>query len=114
MGKEHSHDVIRRLIAGKEEDVMRGLLSIDRIFEALCVEITEDSNEVQTEILAHRENEEAATETEILLERLLVQCVGFWSIGIIKKLDDLRAIIKISLPVELGEKYESLVKKMHL
>lgn len=25
MGKEHSHDVIRRLIAGKEEDVMRGL-----------------------------------------------------------------------------------------
>ena len=40
MGKEHSHDVIRRLIAGKEEDVMRGLLSIDRIFEALCVEIT--------------------------------------------------------------------------
>ena len=33
MGKEHSHDVIRRLIAGKEEDVMRGLLSIDRIFE---------------------------------------------------------------------------------
>lgn len=111
MAKEHSHDVIRRLISGKEDAVMRGLLFIDRIFEALCVEITEDSKEVQTEILAHRENEEAATGTEILLERLLVQCVGFWSVGIIKNLDDLRAIIKISLPVELGEKYESLVKK---
>ncbi|MBQ5849804.1 MAG: hypothetical protein IIW54_03155 [Lachnospiraceae bacterium] len=110
MGKEHSHDVIKRLVISKEDEVMRGLLSIDRIFEVLCVETTEDFDKVQAEILAYRQHEEAATGVEIFLERLLVQCIGFWNVGIIKNKDDLHGIIKISMPVELGEKYEELIK----
>lgn len=111
MGKEHSHDVVKRLVEGSEDELMRGILSIDRVFEALCVEITEESDKVQAEILAHRQHEDVATGVEIFLERLLVQCIGFWSVGIIKNLDDLHGIIKISMPVELGEKYEELIGK---
>lgn len=111
MRKEHSHDVVKRLVEGSEDELMRGLLSIDRIFETLCVEITDDYNKVQSEILAYRQHEDAATGVEIFLERLLVQCIGFWSVGIIKNLDDLHGTIKISMPVELGEKYEELVGK---
>ena len=95
---------------GKDE-LMRGLLSIDRIFEALCVEKMEDYDKVQAEILAYRQHKETATGNEIFLERLLVQCIGFWSVGIIKSMDDVRGIIKISMPVELGKKYEEMIEK---
>ena len=111
MGKEHSHDVVKRLVEGSEDELLRGLLSIDRVFEALSVEVAEDFDRVQEEILAHRQQEETATGVEIILERLLVQCIGFWSVGIIKNLDDLRGIIKISMPMELGEKYYELIGK---
>lgn len=110
MGKEHSHDVIKRLVKGKEDKVMRGLLSIERIFEVLCVETTEDFDKVQAEVLAYRQHEDGATGSEIFLERLLVQCIGFWIVGIIKNVEDLHGIIKISMPVELGEKYEEMIK----
>lgn len=75
----------------------------------MCVEITDDYDKVQSEILAHRQHEDAATGVEIILERLLVQCIGFWSVGIIKNLDDLHAIIRISMPVELGNKYYEMI-----
>lgn len=110
MEKEHSHDVVKRLVEGREDELMRGLLSIERVFEALCTEVTEDFDKVQEEVLAHRQHEEAATGVEIFLERLLVQCIGFWSAGIIKNAEDLHGIIKISMPVELGEKYEEMIK----
>ncbi|MBO5353125.1 MAG: hypothetical protein J6A77_07475 [Lachnospiraceae bacterium] len=111
MREEHSHDVIKRLVDGKENELLRGLLSVDRIFESLCVGIMEDDGKVQAEILAHRQREDAATGVEIFLERLLVQSIGFWSAGIIKNMDDLHRIIKISMPVELGEQYEEMIKK---
>lgn len=111
MGKEHSHDVIKRLVKGREDELMRGLLSIDRIFEVLCVEVTEDFDKVQAEVLARRQQEEGATGLEVFLERLLAQCIGFWNVGLIKNMEDLRGIIKISMPVELGEKYEELAGK---
>lgn len=111
MGKEHSHDVIKRLVEGSEDELMRGLLSIDRIFEALCVEIKEDFDKVQEEVLAHRQHEEEATGVEVFLERLLVRCIGYWGVGIIKNMEDLHGIIKISMPLELGEKYEEMIGK---
>ena len=111
MGKEHSHDVVKRLVEGSEDELMRGLLSIDRIFEVLCVEVTEDFDKVQAEVFARRQQEEGATGVEIFLERLLTQCIGFWSVGIIKNLDDLRGIIKLAMPMELGEKYYELIEK---
>ena len=111
MEKEHSHIVVKKLVEGREDELMRSLLSIDRIFEVLCVEAIEDSDKVQAEILAHRQNEEGATGIEVFLERLLVQCIGFWNVGIIKNMDDLHSIIKIMMPVELGEKYEEMIGK---
>lgn len=111
MRKEHSHDVVKRLVEGREDELMRGLLSIDRIFEVLCVEMTEDFDKVQAEVFACRQQEEGATGLEVFLERLLVQCIGFWNVGLIKNMEDLRGIIKISMPVELGEKYEEIVGK---
>lgn len=111
MREEHSHDVIKRLVDGKENELLRGLLSVDRIFESLCVGIMEEDAKVQAEILAHRQREDAVTGVEIFLERLLVQSIGFWSAGIIKNMDDLHRIIKISMPVELGEQYEEMIKK---
>ena len=47
----------------------------------------------------------------MFLERLLAQCIGFWNVGIIKNMEDLHGIIKISMPVELGEKYYELLGK---
>ena len=111
MGKEHSHDVVKRLVEGSEDELMRGLLSIDRIFEVLCVEVTEDLDKVQEEVFARRQQEEGATGVQVFLERLLVQCIGFWNVGIIKNKEDLHGIIKISMPMELGEKYEELIGK---
>lgn len=109
--KEHSHVIVKRLVEEKEDKLMRMLLSIDRIFEALCVEVTENFDNVQEEILADRQYEEAATGVEVFIERLLVQCIGFWHVGIIKDMDDLHRIIKITMPVELGEKYEEMIGK---
>lgn len=111
MGKEHSHDVVKRLVEGREEELMRGLLSIDRIFEVLCVEVTEGFDKVQAEVFVHRQLEEGVTGVEVFLERLLAQCIGYWNVGIIKNMEDLRGIIKISMPVEMGEKYEEMVGK---
>lgn len=111
MKKEHSHDVVKRLVEEKEDELMRVLLSIDRVFEALCVEVTENSDNVQEEILADRQHEEGATGIEIFVERLLVQCIGFWRVGLIKNMDDLHSIIQITMPVELGEKYEEMIGK---
>ena len=111
MKKEHSHDMVKRLVEGREDELMRGLLSIDRIFEVLCVEVTEDFDKVQAEVLARRQQEEGATGLEVFLERLLEQCIGFWNVGIIKNIEDLRGIIKISMPMELGEKYYELIGK---
>lgn len=111
MKKEHSHVVVKRLVEGREEELMRYLLSIDRVFEALCVETTEDSDKVQEEILARREHEEEAAGVEIFVERLLLQCIGFWNVGIIKNMDDLHSIIQITMPVELGKKYIEMIGK---
>ena len=111
MEKEHSHDVVKRLVEGSEDELMRGLLSIDRIFEVLCVDVTEDLDKVQAEVFARRQQEEGATGVEVFLERLLAQCIGFWNVGIIKNMEDLHGIIKISMPVELGEKYYELLGK---
>lgn len=111
MGKEHSHDVVKRLVEGNERELMRGLLSIDRVFETLCTEVTEDFDKVQDEVLVSRQHEEGATGVEVVLERLLAKCIGFWSVAIIKNMEDLHGIIKISMPVELGEKYYELIGK---
>lgn len=111
MGKEHSHDVVKRLVEGSEDELMRGLLSIDRVFDVLCVEVREDFDKVQDEILARRQHEEGATGVEVFLERLMAQCIGFWNVGIIKNMEDLHGIIKISMPVELGEKYYEMIGK---
>ena len=111
MKKEHSHDMVKRLVEGREDELMRGLLSIDRIFEVLCVEVIENFDKVQAEVLARRQHEEGATGVEVFLEHLLAQCIGFWNVGIIKNIEDLRGIIKISMPVELGEKYYELIGK---
>lgn len=111
MRKEHSHDVVKRLVEGSEDELMRGLLSIDRVFDVLCVEVKEDFDKVQDEVLARRQHEEGATGVEVFLERLLAECIGFWSVGIIKNMEDLHGIIKISMPVELGEKYYELIGK---
>lgn len=111
MRKEHSHDVVKRLVKGSEDELMRGLLSIDRIFDVLCVEVKEDFDKVQDEVLASRQHEDGATGVEVFLERLLIKCIGFWSVGIIKNMEDLHGIIKISMPVELGEKYYELMGK---
>lgn len=111
MGKEHSHDVVKRLVECSEDELMRGLLSIDRIFEVLCADVTEDLDKVQAEVFARRQQEEGATGVEVILERLLAQCIGFWNVGIIKNMEDLHEIIKISMPVELGKKYYELLGK---
>lgn len=111
MRKKHSHEVVKRLAEGNEYELMRGLLSIDRVFEALCTEVTQDFDKVQDEVLARRQHEDEATGDEIILERLLIKCIGFWSAGIIKNMEDLHGIIKISMPIELGEKYYEMIGK---
>lgn len=111
MRREHSHDVVKRLVEGSEDELMRGLLSIDRVFEVLCIEVKEDFDKVQDEVLASRQHEDGAIGTEIFLERLLIKCIGFWSAGIIKNMEDLHGIIKISMPVEFGEKYYEMIGK---
>ena len=118
MRKAHRHENVAKLIAGEEEQVLKALLSIDRVFETLCTDISDVEGKEQDELIARRQHEENATRTEIFIERLLLQCIGFWSVGLIKNVYDLRAIVKMSLPVELGEKYNqeltdcgALVKK---
>jgi hypothetical protein len=111
MKKEHSHDVIQRLISGSEDAGLKGLLSIDRIFEALLVGETEEDYDKQDQILASRQRAEEATATEILLERLLVMCIRFWDAGIINSMEILHSNIKIAMPLELGERYWKLVEE---
>ncbi|MBQ5851745.1 MAG: hypothetical protein IIW54_13175 [Lachnospiraceae bacterium] len=112
MKKTHSHENIARLIAGEEEEVMKALLSIDRVFEALCTDISDEKGKEQDELIARRQYEENATNTEVFIERLLVQCIGFWRAGLIQNVDDLRGIVKISFSVEMGEQYYDMLKNM--
>ena len=109
MRKTHSHENVQRLIAGEEEQVLKALMSIDRVFETLCTEISDEKGWEQDEIIAKRQCEEEAKGAEIFLERLLVKCIGFWSVGLIQNVNDLRAAIKIMLPMELGDRYYQML-----
>lgn len=107
MRKAHSHENITRLITGEEDKIMKALLSFDRLFETLCTETLDVKK--HDELIARRQYEENATNTEILMERLMIQCIKFWNAGLIRNVDDLRAVVKISLPVELGERYYQIL-----
>ncbi len=111
MRKVHSHENIARLISGEEEKVMKALLSMDRVFETLCTEISDVKGKEQDERIARRQREENASGIEIFMERLMVQCIGFWRADLIKNRNDLRAIVKMTLPVELGEKYDQMLRE---
>ena len=111
MEKVHSHENVARLIAGEEEKMLKALLSMDRVFETLCTDSSDVKENEQYEVIARRQQDEHADGTEVFIERLLIQCIGFWRAGLIKNVDDLRAVVKISLPVELGEKYDRILKE---
>ena len=76
----------------KEEQVMQELLLIDNVFGM---------------IFEHSKNE---VKSYISIEQVIAQCIQFWSVGIIKDMDTLRTVIKLMLPLELGEKYYEILR----